>query len=146
MAEPSHSGGTSRRGLLAGAIAIGAGGGALWYLFGRNGDGPDAVAAAFIERIDAGEFSEADALLHPDNPIGGAGDVVELLSVLFGVDDIISAVSMTVTERQVKREDNDEATVALTVVVDLFLTEFEEDIPLEMRTHEGQWYVWNLAI
>ncbi len=146
MTKTSQSGGVTRRGLLAGVVGLGVGGGALWYLFGRNGDDPTVVATAFIERIDAGEFSEADAMIHPESPVSGAGEAAELLSVFFAIDDIVSAVSVTVTESRVLRDDGDEARVALTVEADLFVTTVDEDVPLDMRRHEGEWYVWNLPI
>ena len=137
----------SRRSALIGGGALAALAGGGWYLFLREDD-PTETAETFVERAAAGEFRDAEDLLHEDSPLDGAGSAVETLSAALGlpIGETIDAVPLTVESSTLVEEDGDEATVEVTVNVDLAVLDTDVDVPLSMRTENGDWRVWNIDV
>lgn len=116
--------------------------GCLW----QSGDGPGDVGEEFIQQLDNGNFDDANDLIHSDSTLDGAGQAADLLAGLYRVDSVIEAIDFSVQDSQVVDKSDGEATVEVTVTVDLLVDEVEDDIPLEMRRDENGWRVWLLLI
>jgi cytoskeletal protein RodZ len=112
--------------------------------------GPDAAAEEFISAIDNSDFDMADSMIHPDSPIDGAGEAVDLIvgfTVTGAVTSVaIDALDISAENTQVTRSDGGRATVEVTVDVDLIIESAQGTLPMEMRTADGDWYVWNIAV
>lgn len=135
----------SRRAVLlggAGLVALAGG----WYVFLRDTGDPADVAAEFVAELDAGEFGAADDLIHPESPLDGAGDAAGLVATIAGVDGIVEALDLSVVDTEVTTESDGEAVVEVTVELDVFVGTPTADVPLEMRTDDGDWFVWNVDI
>ena len=135
--------GTSRRAVLAGGAGLVALAGG-WYVFLRETGDPAEVAAEFVAELDAGEFGAADDLIHPESPLDGAGDAADLVAAIAGVDGIVEALDLSVVETDVTEESGGEAVVDVRVELDLLVETLTTTIPLEMRTDDGDWFVWNV--
>lgn len=133
----------NRRTFLCGTAAAGTA--ALAGCLGLFEDGPDEVAESFVEALDAGEFAAAEEFLHPASPVDGAGQAADVIAAIYGVDGVVEALDISVEDSRVIAESDDEATVAVTVAVDLVVEEAEGDIPFQMRTDDGDWYVWSVS-
>lgn len=108
-------------------------------------DDPTEPAESFLMALDDGEFDEASQYLHSDNPVGDVGTVADLVAGLYSVDDIIDALDFTIEDSSVVEESGDQATVEVTVAVDLLVEELQDTIPMEMRTDDGDWRVWTVG-
>lgn len=124
-----------------GAVCLAAGAGCLGFFE----DGPDEVAESFVEHLNEGEFEKANTLIHSESTIDGAGQAATLLAAVYGVDSVIETLDISVQDSEIIEETDDEATVAVTVVVDLIVEEAEDTIELDMRTEDGDWRVWLLG-
>lgn len=122
-----------------------AGTAALAGCLGFFEEGPDEVAASFVEALDAGEFAEAEEYVHSASPIDGAGQAADVIAAIYGVDGVIDALDISVEDSRVVEEEDDEARVAVTVAVDVVLDEVENDVPLAMQTDDGDWRVWSVG-
>jgi hypothetical protein len=106
--------------------------------------GPTEPAESFIKALDDGEFDQAAQYLHSENPVGDVAAVADLIAGLYGVDDVIDALDITVEGSRAVEQSGDRASVEVTTSVDLVVEEPETDIPLEMRTDNGDWRVWTI--
>jgi hypothetical protein len=141
------SGGTSRRNLLLGGAGLAAILGGGWFFLVRDdGNGPSKAAEEFVAALDEGEFSRADELIHPQSPLDGAGDAANALVAVAGIGRAIDAVDVSVTQTEILQRGDGQAVVEATIAVDLLVESIEADVPLDMRTADGDWYVWNLSL
>lgn len=137
---------TSRRTFLvaAGGLAVLIGVGVVFAR--QRGVAPDDAAERFIRQVDGGDFGRADELIHPGSPLDGAGDALDLIVAFAGVDAVIDAVDISVVESRVLHQNDNTATVEVTLSIDLLLEDVETDVPLDMRTADGEWHVWNVDL
>jgi hypothetical protein len=129
-------------------FVLGAGAAAVTGTAGCLGlfeDDPTKPAESFIAALDDGEFDEAGQYLHSENPVGDVAAVADLIAGLYSVDDIVDALDFTIEDSSVVAESGDQATVEVTVAVDLVVEELQDTIPLEMRTDDGDWRVWTVG-
>jgi hypothetical protein len=134
-----------RRGVLAGGAGLAALLGGGWFFLLRDTEGPDDVAEEFVVTLDSGEFSAADELIHPDSPLDGAGQAADLLVAVAGFDAAIDALDISVLDSDVTGKGGGEATVDVATEIDLVVDQATVDVPLELRTADGDWYVWSVA-
>lgn len=130
-------------GAIVGLAALGAGG---WYFGFRSTDDPAAVAASFVSTLDEGDFDSATDYLHPESPISDPATAANMLATFYDIDDFVTELSVEVIEQSVLDETETSAQVELRIAVDLVLTTLESDVPFELRTHDGDWYVWNIDV
>jgi len=109
-------------------------------------DGPEEVAAEFVEAVADGRFRRADALLHAESPLDGAATAAEGATESFDASGALDAVRSSVTGTEVVRKEDGEATVDVTVEFDLVVTEVEGVARVETRTENGDWRVWRLEL
>lgn len=135
----------SRRAVLLGGAGLATLAG-VWYVFLRDTGDPADVAAEFVAELDAGNFGVADDLIHPESPLDGAGDAADLVAAVAGVDGIVEALDLSVVDTEVTAESDGEAVVQVTVELDVLVETLTADVPLEMRTDDGDWFVWNVDV
>lgn len=136
----------SRRTLVlggAGVIAIVV---AVIFLPRQEGTGPDAAAERFVRAIDDTNFSRIDEMIHSESPLDGADDALDLFSGLVGAEQAVDALDISVEDSTIVREGDGQADVEVTIGVDLLIEEPSTEVPLEMRTDNGEWRVWNIGL
>lgn len=137
---------STRRGVLAGAAGVTTVIGILVFFTTRPSTGPGDVAEDFVEAIDDSEFSSADEMVHPESPLDGAGDALDVIVGAAGIESAIDALDISVADSRVIREQNNQAVVDMTLELDLIVEEPRLDVPLEMRTADGDWHVWDVRL
>jgi hypothetical protein len=137
----------SRRGAVVGGAGLAAALGGGWYVFLRDDrKGPDTVAEEFVVAVDSSEFSRADEMIHPESPLDGAGDAADILVGVAGIGGAIDALDISVTDTETRQKSDGQAIVDVTIEIDLVVEQVDADLPLEMRTANGEWHVWNLSV
>lgn len=117
-------------------------------------ESPAAVATTFLERFSDGEFDEADALIHSEGPLEGAGDVAAIFSMLatdFLATFVLGAIPTEVTETTIIEEGPTRASIeaSLDVAGVATVDALVELRPSDDETDPGDgrrdgWCVWSV--
>jgi hypothetical protein len=100
------------------------------------------VAKNFVNAIDDSDFNRADDLIHPDSPLDGAGEAVDIIAAAAGANAVIDALDISVAQTTLLEEGDTQAVVEVTTEISLVIDDVSIDVPMDMRTSDGDWYVW----
>jgi hypothetical protein len=89
---------------------------------------------------------DSETVTNPDSPLDGAGRAADLIVSVLGVGRAIDAVDISVVDSTVRENAGGQAVVDVTVEADVIVEQIQTDVPLEMRTDSGDWYVWSVAV
>lgn len=106
--------------------------------------GPKQVAEEFLELIDNNDFNGAGELIHPNSVLNGPDDAADIIISIAGVGEVIDAIDISVAEATLLDKTDTRAVVRLTAEINVIVDKLSTDIPIDMRTHEGDWHVWNV--
>jgi len=135
-----------RRTLVLGGAGVIAMVGAVIFLPRQEGTGPDTAAERFVRAIDDTNFSRIDEMIHSGSPLDGADDALDLFSGLVGAEQAVDALDISVEDSTIVRENDSRADVEVAIEVNLLIDEPSTEVPLEMRTENGEWRVWNIGL
>jgi len=127
---------TATRRRFLGATAAGATAaiaGCSGLLGGGSGD-PAATVETFYGSLNEGDAESANALIHPE---GNAEEITQQQA------EQLSQADFSVDSTEVVEQGDGRAVVAVTITISMMGQEQSQTTNVELRTHEGQWKIWD---